>query len=198
MKQLPPSNFSFVHAYTAPIHRRLALRAALSGLFFGAGLLAGCGSSPSKSHRRTVVRPKPQPITPRKGALHFPANMREQVVARALFLINTPYRYGGNSPSAGFDCSGFVQYVFSAFSTKPLPRTARQWAQASTPIRKAYLQRGDLVFFNTSGRSYSHMGIYIGRGRFVHAPSSGKVVSIARLDMKYYLQRFEGARTVYS
>lgn len=182
----------------AHIHRRAVLQVAAWGaLAAGSAMLVGCGSAPRKQATRSKSAARPT-RAPQRGGLRFPRKTREQAVAQALFLINTPYRYGGNSPQKGFDCSGLVQYVFSQFAGQALPRTARQWAQASTPIRKSNLQRGDLVFFNTSGRSFSHMGIYIGRGRFVHAPSSGKVVSIARLDMSYYVKRFEGARTVFA
>lgn len=194
MKHSQLLDFSSTHVVRT--QRRLVLRVVALGGVMG---LVGCGTSKrsKRSGHAQLSFARPSHII-KPNALRFPVQMREQVAARALFLINTPYRYGGNSPNLGFDCSGFVQYVFSAFSTRPLPRTARQWAQSSTPIQRARLQRGDLVFFNTSGRSFSHMGIYIGRGRFVHAPSSGKVVSIAHLDTSYYVERFESARTVYA
>ncbi len=183
------------------ISRRSLLHVTAFGILTGSALLAGCSYSPRKRGISAVpYQPTVRPVIPRrsKGVLYLPNNIREKAVAQALFLINTPYRYGGSSPQTGFDCSGLVQYVFSKFAAQALPRTASQWAKASTPIRKSALKRGDLVFFNTSGRSFSHMGIYIGRGRFVHAPSSGKVVSIAKLDNSYYVKRFDGARTVFA
>lgn len=202
MKQIISSELSQAHMatteYTQPVHRRAVLRMSAWGALAASALLVGCGSSPRKRAVRSTPVLRPRVPAKSGSGLRLPNNMREQAVAQALFLINTPYRYGGSNPQTGFDCSGLVQYVFSRFAGRALPRTARQWAQASSPIRKANLQRGDLVFFNTSGRSFSHMGIYIGRGRFVHAPSSGKVVSIARLDMSYYVKRFEGARTVFA
>ncbi|WOP17027.1 C40 family peptidase [Ottowia sp. SB7-C50] len=92
-----------------------------------------------------------------------------------MLLVNTPYRYGGNTPEGGFDCSGLVHYVFGQVAARGarLPRSTAQWAAATLPVDEARLQRGDLVFFNTSGAAFSHMGIYVGGGQFVHAPSTG-------------------------
>ena len=128
---------------------------------------------------------------------------REASVAEALMHINTPYRYGGASPSTGFDCSGLVYYVYgrilSASERTRLPRSAAQWAAASRPVASGQMRRGDLVFFNTSSRTrYSHMGIYVGGGQFVHAPSTGKKVRKNSLSEKYYSQHFLGARSVFA
>ena len=176
-----------------------------AGLGVAALLLAGCGSAP----RRTAsVRPAgsvirrrstaPLPDLPVGSPLQLDASQREEAVARAMMTINVPYRYGGNSLETGFDCSGLVQYVFSGFAGRMLPRSTIQWARASLPIEEGRLQRGDLVFFNTRGASFSHMGIYIGGRQFVHAPSSGKGVRIDSLDKTYFFTRFNGARTVFA
>ena len=130
--------------------------------------------------------------------LQLDARQREEAVARAMMTINAPYRYGGSSLETGFDCSGLVQYVFRGVSGHALPRSTIQWARASQPIDAGRLQRGDLVFFNTLGAAFSHMGIYIGDRQFVHAPSSGKGVRIDSLDQTYYITRFNGARTVFA
>ena len=118
-------------------------------------------------------------------------------MARALLAVNVPYSYGGNTLEGGFDCSGLVQYVFSGFAGRALPRSTAQWARASLPRDVGQLQRGDLVFFNTSGASFSHMGIYIGNRQFIHAPSSGGVVRTDRIDSSYFAPRFDGGRTVF-
>src|SRR5690606_13852163 len=102
---------------------------------------------------------------------------RQPVMKNALSYIGTPYRYGGNHPEEGFDCSGFVNYVFNETTHLKLPRKTSMIASVSRPVTKSTLKKGDLVFFNTSG-PYTHMGIYIGNNKFVHAPSSrnnGKV-----------------------
>ena len=169
-------------------------------LLAGAAVLAGCGSAPKTVASRNrgparAGRPTP-PIAVQRPVQIAPA-LREEAVARAMLAVNTPYRYGGSSLDTGFDCSGLVQYVFSGFAMQALPRSAVQWAQASMPIDGSQLQRGDLVFFNTTGAAFSHMGIYVGEREFVHAPSGGKVVTTASLDARYYAARFDGGRTVF-
>jgi len=119
-------------------------------------------------------------------------------VAQALLLVNTPYRYGGNTLEGGFDCSGLVGYVFT--QTAPaaawrLPRSTAQWAAVTVPVDQP--QRGDLVFFNT-GAPFSHMGIYVGGGQFVHAPSSGGQVRKDDLQSRYFAARYQGARRAFA
>lgn len=116
----------------------------------------------------------------------------------SLSLIGTPYRYGGNDRANGFDCSGMVQYVYWSALKVKLPRTARDIAAAARPISKRDLQVGDLVFFNTSGQTFSHMGLYIGQDEFIHAPSSNGVIHTAKLSEPYFSQRFSGARTLFA
>ncbi|MFV0600297.1 MAG: C40 family peptidase [Brachymonas sp.] len=165
-------------------------------------LLAGCGSPPRRSsasiRRGAGGIPGGRPSIASIHPLYLDASRREEAVARAMLAINAPYRFGGNTLDTGFDCSGLVQYVFSGFAGRILPRSTMQWAQASRPVDDNRLQRGDLVFFNTLGAAFSHMGIYIGGRQFVHAPSSGKTVSTESLDKNYYWSRFNGARTVFS
>lgn len=122
----------------------------------------------------------------------------QELMLQSLSLIGTPYRYGGSTRDNGFDCSGMVQYVYQQALQVRLPRTARDIAAVSAPIRTRDLQVGDLVFFNTSGQTYSHMGLYIGNGEFIHAPSSNGVIRTARLDQPYFSQRFTGARTLFA
>jgi len=123
---------------------------------------------------------------------------RQEVVMTALGLMGTPYRYGGNEPSRGFDCSGLVSYVFRMAAGAQLPRSTGHQAAASRRINRRDLREGDLVFFNTLGRANSHVGIYIGDGRFVNAPSSGGHVRIDTMENPYFAKRFDSARTLFA
>ena len=115
---------------------------------------------------------------------------------RALGLVGTPYRYGGNTPDAGFDCSGLVSYVYRDMANVQLPRTSRDLARTQGPrIATDRLAPGDLVFFG-SASDVSHVGIYVGEGRFVHAPSSGGTVRLDRLDGAYWRDHYSGAKRV--
>ena len=159
----------------------------------GAALLAGCGTP---APRRTAV--PAQPPVRSAPSLALDTAEREAAVARAMLVVNTPYRYGGNTIEGGFDCSGLVQYVFTDLGSSRLPRSTAQWAAASTPVPEGGLQRGDLVFFNTTGAPWSHMGIYVGNGQFVHAPSSGGTVRKDSLSSRYFAARYLGARSVFA
>ena len=115
---------------------------------------------------------------------------------RALALIGTPYRYGGEDPVRGFDCSGLVRHVYREGAGLDLPRRSEDMGRIGTAVARDALVPGDLVFFNTLGRPYSHVAIYIGDGRFVHAPTSNGVVRVEALDQRYWLSRYNGARRV--
>src|SRR5690606_24053203 len=115
----------------------------------------------------------------------------------AMGLMDTRYRYGGNVPSTGFDCSGLVAYVFNQAADQTLPHNTAAIAQLSRPISKQQLKAGDFVFFNTLNRPNSHMGIYIGEGRFINAPSTGGRVRVDSLSNPYYAKHFESARTLF-
>jgi cell wall-associated NlpC family hydrolase len=121
---------------------------------------------------------------------------RSDVVVQALSLLGTPYRFGGSSPEAGFDCSGLVRHVFAAVRSQELPRRAEEISGVGHPVPRAELQPGDLVFFNTLRRAFSHVAIYIGEGRFVHAPARNGRVRIEAIDDRYWAARFNGARRV--
>jgi cell wall-associated NlpC family hydrolase len=116
-----------------------------------------------------------------------------EVVVHALGLVDVPYRYGGRTP-AGFDCSGFVGYVFSQSAGLVLPRRADEMGRMGETLARADLAPGDLVFFNTLGRGYSHVGIYVGEGQFVHAPARRGRVRVDRLSDPYWTARYNGAR----
>ncbi|OZI51107.1 C40 family peptidase [Bordetella genomosp. 4] len=124
---------------------------------------------------------------------------RQQAIANplidtALDQLGIRYRFGGSSPDTGFDCSGLVAYSAEHGLGLKLPRNASAIALVGTSIDKQELRPGDLVFFNTLGRRYSHVGIYLGDDRFVHSPSAGGVVRIEKMTMKYWAKRYNGAR----
>lgn len=119
----------------------------------------------------------------------------QDVVLFALGLVETGYRFGGKNPEAGLDCSGMVSYVFDKAADIKLRGSAADIARKGRPVDLASLRPGDLVFFNTRNRPYSHVGIYIGDGRFVHAPKTGDKVRTDSLKAGWFAARFEEART---
>ena len=139
--------------------------------------LAACASAP----------PQPAPASPPKAG--------ERAAAYALKMVGKPYRYGGASPSRGFDCSGLVQYSYRQAGVK-LPRSTEAQLRLGKPIRRAQLRRGDLIFFDEKGGANSHVGIYLGDGTFVHAPSSGKAVRRDKLDAPYWRKHVSELRRV--
>jgi hypothetical protein len=122
-------------------------------------------------------------------------DLRSEIVGTAKRFIGTPYRWGGTSPDEGFDCSGLTMVVYQLNGLK-LPRSSRQQYGAGIPIGRNELSQGDLVFFaTTGGRRISHVGIYVGKGRFIHAPGRGKKIRTDLLTRRYYQARYMGART---
>ena len=122
----------------------------------------------------------------------------QDVLIDALSLTGIKYKYGGKSPETGFDCSGFVRYVFRNAANLTLPPTARAISQIGKTVKKDELQPGDLVFFNTLKSAFSHVGIYIGDNKFIHAPSTGKVVRVESMQDGYWAKRFNGAQRLDS
>ena len=121
----------------------------------------------------------------------------EDIPIYAVSLVGSPYRLGGMSPETGLDCSGFVGHVFRQALGIVLPRDSRAISQAARPLTQAELLPGDLVFFNTLNRAFSHVGIYLGDDRFVHAASSRSgAVMVSNLSDRYWRERFDGARRV--
>ena len=112
----------------------------------------------------------------------------------ALSLVGIEYRYGGDTPDAGLDCSGLIRYVFGQLTGVTLPRTAQEQARLGTRVTLRDLAPGDLVFFNTRHAPNSHVGIYLGDDRFVHAPSRGREVTVETLSARYWRARYDGAR----
>jgi len=125
-----------------------------------------------------------------------PAMADEAAKAEALAAVGTPYRRGGETPQRGFDCSGLVYHVFLAAHGITLPRRVAGQRHAGRAVRVEELEPGDLLFYNTRHRPYSHVGIYIGGGRFVHAPRPGARVRIEAIGKRYWRSRFDGARRV--
>jgi cell wall-associated NlpC family hydrolase len=149
----------------------------LSGVLY----LGGCSSqAPQKSEPLGVDK----------------SSQANEILFNALGLVGTPYRYGGSSPVNGFDCSGLIQYVYRESANLALPRTVAEMNSHETPdIAEDNLQSGDLVIFATDGTSRpSHAGIYVGEGRFVHAPSSGGEVRMDFLDDKYWQRSYLNAK----
>lgn len=155
-------------------------------------LVAACGREqvrPTPGQAVTAKRPWPivEPDDPASA---------NAVLMRAISLVGTPYRYGGNTPQGGFDCSGLVNYVYRDMLDLRLPRTSSELAKVQGPkVAPERLAAADLVFFGSRG-NVSHVGIYVGEGRFVHAPSSGGTVRLDRLDGPYWREHYSGARRV--
>lgn len=151
-------------------------------------LLAACG--------REAVRPAPPAARPGPSHAGQPNPASAAVTIRALGLVGTPYRWGGNTPEGGFDCSGLVTYVFADMLDLRLPRSSRELARMQGPrIAPDRLSTGDLVFFG-QGEEVWHVGIYVGEGRFVHAPSTGGTVRLDALDHPYWRRHYSGAKRV--
>lgn len=119
-----------------------------------------------------------------------------ELVVTAMGFLGVPYRRGGNTVETGFDCSGFVKAMFEQTVGLILPRRAEQQAAATQKIERADLQPGDLVFFNTLQRAFSHVGIYVGEGKFIHSPKPGSEVRLENMGLAYWSHRFDGARRV--
>lgn len=157
-------------------------------LSFSALIAAGCGTAPRLHLPLPDAAPPPMAAT-------VPGAPGEAALM-ALSLVGIPYAAGGGSPETGFDCSGFVAYVFARSMELRLPRNTYDLARAGVAIEPGELRAGDLVFYNTQQRAFSHVGIYLGEARFVHAPSTGGAVRIETMDLRYWSQRFDGARRV--
>lgn len=158
------------------------------------GQKATAVSIPDSSDSIEVKR-KPSTVSAKRVA---PAHKGQQIVQQALRYRGTKYRYGGTTKSRGFDCSGLIARVWSDLNLKKVPRASSQLYQAGTPVTLADLREGDLVFFkNTYKSGISHVGVYAGKNKFIHAPSRGKRVSITRLSDPYYQIHYAGARRLY-
>ncbi len=127
---------------------------------------------------------------------HSVGEKASELVVTAMGFLGAPYRRGGNTIESGFDCSGFVKAMFEQTVGLILPRKADQQAAVTQKIDRADLQPGDLVFFNTMRHAFSHVGIYIGEGKFIHSPKPGAEVRVESMSLAYWNRRFDGARRV--
>jgi hypothetical protein len=165
-------------------------------------LLAACSSAPQRLSRNSSGSSQ----TASNGAYRttppgFPNFVdhsigREEISIQAMSLVGIPYRWGGNTPESGFDCSGLVRYVVERSASVNLPRTTADMSERGESIEPDEVAPGDLIFFNTTGRPHSHVGIYVGKLRFVNAPSTGGTVRIDYLTNPYWARRFDGIRRV--
>lgn len=131
------------------------------------------------------------------GDLQESLDARSRSLLEALSLVGTPYRLGGRHPETGLDCSGLVRHVYKQAHDIELPHNAREMSQRGEPVARNELKPGDLVFFNTLGRPYSHVGIYKGDGKFVHASSRyERRVIVSDMRDGYWARRFDGARRI--
>jgi cell wall-associated NlpC family hydrolase len=146
---------------------------------------------------------EPEQVLADKGLISQFHQVRQTVVARtsdlvvtAIGFLGVPYRRGGNNAETGFDCSGFVRAMYNQTVGHLLPRRAAEQAAATEKIDRSQLQPGDLVFFNTMRRAFSHVGIYVGDGKFIHSPRPGAEVRVEDMTGSYWQRRFDGARRV--
>lgn len=148
------------------------------------GSLVGCAwTHPSASQGKATTANRYHPA-------------RNDLALVAMSLLDTRYTSGGRGPATGFDCSGLVAHVYKEGAGLPVNGSAADLGRQSRPIAREQLQPGDLVFFNTLGAHHSHVGVYVGEGRFVHATNPRTGVRMDRLDNRYYAQRFEGAQSL--
>lgn len=152
-------------------------------------VLAGCAAPPAK-----VTGTRNKIVLSQRAFDEISTARTRELAFHALSHIGVPYRYGGNSPDIGFDCSGLVQYVYSRGAGVALPRSTQQLAEVGAPVPPEALEPGDLVFFDTLGKPYSHVGIYLGDQRFIHAPTTGGFVGLVNMRERYWQSRFNGAR----
>ncbi len=164
-------------------------------------LLAACAGAPQKSSRGSgsgVVVANGAYRAPPPGFPNFVDHSigREEISIQAMSLVGVPYRWGGNTPDSGFDCSGLVRYVVARAASVNLPRTTADMSGRGESVEPDEIAPGDLIFFNTTGRPHSHVGIYVGKLRFVNAPSTGGTVRLDYLTNPYWAKRFDGIRRV--
>ena len=183
----------------APGHRRYSLCALVGAFALAAAPVADAQLAARRAYASTPaepakVRPKAVPSRGEPLPADNASGGASDIAIFALGLIGVDYRYGGSTPESGLDCSGLVQHVFRQVTGVTLPRTSKEMSVLGSKVRIDELTPGDLVFFNTRRFAYSHVGIYLGDNRFVHAPSSDGEVRIATLSEAYWNKRFDGAR----
>ena len=175
----------------------MLLKPTLTALATALLLLANAHASPSQTGDDL------DKLLAEKGLLSQFDQVRQNVSSRASELVvnaigflGVPYKRGGNTVETGFDCSGFVRSMYQQTIGLILPRRAEQQAAVTQNIDRSDLKPGDLVFFNTMRRAFSHVGIYVGEGRFIHSPKPGAEVRVESMSVDYWARRFDGARRV--
>ncbi len=156
------------------------------GLLLLAAVLAGCASAPDPAPPASAASEATRPERPEQP-------LRNDIALFAMGLLDTRYRWGGRGPATGFDCSGLVSHVFQQAAGVRVKGSSAELGQKVRPVPTEALLPGDLVFFNTLGARHSHVGVYVGDGRFVHASNPRTGVRMDQLSNRYYAQRFEGA-----
>ena len=152
--------------------------------------LAGCATPPS----RVAAPPRTKVVLTQRAFDEIAAARARELALHALSHVGVPYRFGGSSPEMGFDCSGLVQYVYSRGAGVALPRNTQSLSEVGAHVPVDALAPGDLVFFDTLRKPYSHVGIYLGDYRFIHAPTTGGQVELVDLRDRYWRSRYNGAR----
>lgn len=182
---------------STPMHRWLSLIAlvAVTGVHAGPPVSAEEDVGRYMTEKRLVDRIEEVRVQMGVGATRF-ATKASDLVLTAMGSLGVPYRRGGNSAETGFDCSGFVKAMYEQTVGFILPRRANEQAAATQKIDKQDLQPGDLVFFNTLRRTFSHVGIYVGDNKFIHSPKPGAQVRVEDMAVPYWAARFDGARRV--
>jgi cell wall-associated NlpC family hydrolase len=148
-------------------------------------------ASPARAEPRKAIASAAQETS---SFLKRYSDVAQEVLLKGLELVGIRYNKGGSLPETGLDCSGFVQLVYQEAAGLVLPRTAREQSRQGREITRSELQPGDLVFFNTMCRAFSHVGIYLGDNYFLHAPNAGKMVRLENMQNRYWVQRYNGAR----
>jgi cell wall-associated NlpC family hydrolase len=168
-------------------------------------VFAAPADTPAPSNKPDDATATPSASAPAAGATvssasetkaAAPVDFTQSLVIEALGLIGVTYRWGGNSPETGLDCSGFIRYVFQQALNIALPHNAFAISRLGEDVDRDALKPGDLVFFNTLGRKFSHVGIYLGDDRFIHSPSRGSKIQVVSMKEAYWQKHYNGAKRV--
>lgn len=182
------------------IHQTLRLRmhSFLLVLLFSFGLLSlsACAANQEKPAAYTYEAVSDDGEAAESSSTQTWTEQAKEVILNALSLSGVQYKYGGSTPESGFDCSGFVRYVFKQATNLTLPRSALAISHLGKNVRTNELQPGDLVFFNTLKSTFSHVGIYLGNNKFIHSPSRGGGVRVEDMKDQYWSKRYNGARRI--
>ncbi|KAF0814440.1 Murein DD-endopeptidase MepH [Andreprevotia sp. IGB-42] len=183
-----------MHAHAIPVRAPRMTWPVLLAAALLCGWLAGCSTAPPAKKTGKATNPNRNAI----AKLQVDSKDRQEVVLYALGLLDVGYQFGGKNPEAGLDCSGLVRFVYKSALDIDLPHNAAEMARLARPVNGQGLQAGDLVFFNTSGKPYSHVGIYLGDGKFIHAPSTNGKVRVESMGLAYFASRYQGGATLFA